>query len=118
MMAHDAKLQEFHARLLASRAEVAQAIATIDGPADPLWDVLVKVQARFQALEAVTQATVTQTNPGARPVIFDVPGKPLVLAVVGADGKLQGVELEPLDALALAVDLTTSARRRLAGGEL
>ncbi|WP_188260708.1 hypothetical protein [Azospirillum tabaci] len=60
----------------------------------------------------------TQTEPAARPVILDVPGKLLVLALIGADGKLQGVELEPLDALALAVDLTTSARRRLAGGGL
>lgn len=59
-----------------------------------------------------------QTDPGARPVIFDVPGKPLALALIGADGKLQGSELSPLDALALAVDLTTSARRRLAGGGL
>lgn len=60
----------------------------------------------------------TQTDQAARPVIFDVPGKPLALALIGADGNLQGVELEPLDALALAVDLTTSARRRLAGGGL
>ncbi|QCO14009.1 hypothetical protein D3869_01495 [Azospirillum brasilense] len=61
---------------------------------------------------------ITQTDAAARPVIFDVPGKPLVLALIGADGKLQGVELEPLDALALAVDLITSARRRLVGGGL
>ncbi|CAO3428788.1 hypothetical protein [Azospirillum argentinense] len=60
----------------------------------------------------------TRTDPATRPVILDVPGKPLALALIGAGGKLQGVELEPLDALALAVDLTTSARRRLAGGGL
>ncbi|AWJ85165.1 hypothetical protein TSH58p_17525 [Azospirillum sp. TSH58] len=60
----------------------------------------------------------TQTVAAARPVIFDVPGKPLALALIGESGQLQAVKLEPLDALALAVDLTTSARRRLAGGGL
>ncbi|NUB25756.1 hypothetical protein [Azospirillum brasilense] len=54
----------------------------------------------------------------SRVVLHDVPGQPLAVALHDADDQSLKFELEPLDALAFAVDLITSARRRLAGGGL
>lgn len=51
-----------------------------------------------------------------RLVLMDVPGQPLALAVHDQAGERVAVAVKPMDALALAVDLTSSARRRLAGG--
>ncbi|MFC5359560.1 hypothetical protein [Azospirillum himalayense] len=79
-------------------------------------EAVANVHMALLAAEAVANPPLGLTE--ARPVIYDVPGKPLVLALVGEDGQLQAIDLKPLDALALAVDLTTSARRRLAGGGL
>ncbi|CAO3445813.1 hypothetical protein [Azospirillum argentinense] len=51
-----------------------------------------------------------------RLVLMDAPGQPLALAVHDQADERAAVVLKPLNALALAVDLTSSARNRLAGG--
>ncbi|MGY0794242.1 hypothetical protein ACW7BJ_33260 [Azospirillum argentinense] len=61
-------------------------------------------------------ATVAGFAPPLRLVLMDVPGQPLALAVHDQAGERVAVAVKPMDALALAVDLTSSARRRLAGG--
>lgn len=66
-------------------------------------------------LSASPAAPAAQTAP-LRLVLMDVPGQPLALAVHDQAGERVAVAVKPMDALALAVDLTSSARRRLAGG--
>ncbi|MBP2291022.1 hypothetical protein [Azospirillum rugosum] len=51
-----------------------------------------------------------------RLVLKDVPGQCLALALHDQDGEKVAVNIKPTDALALAVDLTSSTRQRMKGG--
>lgn len=105
-------LAALRANLVIKRDRMVQ-LAAIGAVAS---ETLATSQLAVQAVEAAMAPRAAAVD--GRVVIMDVPGQPLAVALLDADGQLAAVEIDPLDLLALAVDAITSSRRRLMGGAL